>query len=85
MVNITIHDNGAAFMICADGLIVHSCNSLGNVWRHIVWMYRVASQKFTIGKEKIPVQKWMYKMYKQGYLDDKDTANMFKYKEYEDN
>lgn len=80
MTNITIYDNGAAYMICANGTIVHACNSLGNAWRHIIWMYRVASQKFTVGKEKIPVLEWIEKMYRAGYLDDKDTANMFKYK-----
>lgn len=79
MTNITIYDNGAAFMICADGTIVHACNSLGDAWRHIVWMYRVASQRFTVGESKTPVKEWIRQMYKQGYLDDKDTANMFKY------
>ena len=78
MTNITIYDNGAAFMICADGTIVIGFNSLGNAWRHIVWMYRVASQKFTVGKSKTPVLEWMKKMYDAGYLDDKDTANMFR-------
>lgn len=79
MNNITIYDNGAAFMICVNGTITHACNSLGDAWRHIIWMYRVASQKFTVGKDKIPVKDWMRNMYKAGYLDDNDTANMFKY------
>ena len=83
MTNITIYDNGAAYMICANGTIVHACNSLGDAWRHIVWMYMVASQKFTVGKDNVPVLNWMERMYKQGYLDDKDTRNYFKYKEIE--
>lgn len=78
MINVTIHDNGAAFMICADGTIVHACNSLGDAWRHIVWMYMVASQRFTVGKDKTPVVEWMRGMYKAGYLDDKDTMHLFK-------
>lgn len=80
MPNVTIHDNGAAYMIMVDGIIAHSENSLGNAWRHIIWMYRVASQRFTVGKDKIPVLEWIEKMYNAGYLDDKDTANMFKYR-----
>ena len=80
MTNITIHDNGAAFMICANGTMVHACNSLGNAWRHIIWMYMVASQKFTVGKSKTPVIEWIKKMYENGYLNDEDTHNIFKYK-----
>lgn len=78
MTNITIYDNGAAFMICANGTIITGFNSLGNAWRHIVWMYRVASQKFTVGKSKTPVLEWIKNMYDAGYLNDKDTANMFR-------
>ena len=80
MPNVTIHDNGSAYMIMVDGIIAHYENSLGNAWRHIIWMYRVASQRFTVGKDKIPVLEWIEKMYNAGYLDDKDTANMFKYR-----
>lgn len=84
MNNITIYDNGAAYCICVNGTIVHTENSLGNAWRHIIWMYRVASQKFTVGKNRIPVLNWIKKMYDIGYLDDRDTHNMFKYNLNED-
>jgi len=80
MPNVTIHDNGAAYMIMVDGIIAHYETSLGNAWRHIIWMYRIASQRFTVGKDKIPVLEWIEKMYNAGYLNDKDTANMFKYR-----
>lgn len=69
MNNITIFDNGAAFMVQVNGTICHACNSLGDAWRHIVWMYRVASQQFTVGKNKIPVTEWIEKMQYLGYLD----------------
>ena len=69
MQNIIIHDNGSAYMIMCDGLIVTYKNSLGDAWRHIKWMYEVASQKFTVGKGKMPVREWIKKMMEQGYLD----------------
>lgn len=68
-VNVNIYDNGAAFMITANGLIVKACNSLCEAWRHIVWMYEVASQKFTVGKNRVPVVEWIELMKKIGYLD----------------
>jgi len=69
MANVRIYDNEAAFMIVVDGICVHACDSLGNAWRHIVWMYRVASQKFTVGEKCIPVVDWIDGMRKAGYLD----------------
>lgn len=69
MQNITIYDNGACFMIQVDGLQVKACSSLGGAWKHIEWMYRVASQKFTVGKKEIPVTDWVDGMQKAGYLD----------------
>lgn len=69
MANVKIHDNGAAFCIMVDGLCVHACNSLGDAWRHIVWMHQVASQKFTVGEKRIPVVDWIDGMRKAGYLD----------------
>lgn len=68
MANVKIHDNGAAFCIMVDGLIVHACNSLGDAWRHIEWMYRIASQKFTVGEKRVPVVEWISGMKKAGYL-----------------
>lgn len=67
--NVTIHDNGACFMIQVNGLQVKACSSLGEAWKHIVWMHRVASQQFTVGKEEIPVTDWIDRMKKAGYLD----------------
>ena len=56
-------------MITVDGLQVKPCSSLGDAWRYIVWMYRVASQNFTVGKNKVPVLDWIEGMKKAGYLD----------------
>ena len=69
LANVTIYDNGAAFMVCVNGLITSAHNSLGGAWRHIEWMYSVASQKFTVGDKKIPVTEWIEGMRKAGYLD----------------
>ena len=67
--NITIHDNGSGFCVDVDGLTVLVASSLGNAWRHIKWMYEVASQKFTVGKEQMPVTDWICRMRVAGYLD----------------
>ncbi len=69
MPNVTVYDNGAAFCVCVDGLIVVAKSSLGDAWRHIKWMYEVASQKFTVGPKKTPVRDWIAGMMKQGYMD----------------
>lgn len=69
MANITIADNGAAYLILTDGLITSAHRSLGDAWRHIEWMYAVASQKFTVGPAKRPVKNWIDGMQKAGYLD----------------
>lgn len=69
MPNVTIYDNGAAFCICVNGLIATTKNSLGGAWNHIKWMYEVASQEFTVGKDKTPVKEWIRKMMEIGYLE----------------
>lgn len=69
--NITVYDNGAAYMVEVDGLIVKACSSLGDAWRHIQWMYEVASQEFTVGQKRVPVRQWLVGMMKAGYLDEK--------------
>lgn len=69
MNNVTIYDNGAAFMVCVNGLMVKACSSLGNAWRHIEWMYKIAQQKFTVGKSKTPVKEWLDGMQRAGYID----------------
>jgi hypothetical protein len=48
--NVKINDNGAAFMIEVNGLITSHHSTLGGAWRHIEWMYRIASQQFTVGE-----------------------------------
>lgn len=69
MQNITIYDNGSGYAIMVDGLIIKVESSLGNAWRHIKWMYEVASQQFTVGKNKIPVKEWIDGATKLGFLD----------------
>lgn len=69
--NITVYDNGAAYMVEVDGLIVKACSSLGDAWRHIQWMFEVASQEFTVGQKRVPVRQWLVGMMKAGYLDEK--------------
>lgn len=69
MSNVRIRDNGAAFLVCVDGLITSAHNSLGGAWRHIEWMYAVASQRFTVGEKEEPVKEWLQGMHRAGYLD----------------
>lgn len=68
MHNVRIHDNGAAFMIMVDGLIVTGFNSLGGAWKHIEWMWAVAQQDFTVGSDEIHVKRWIDHMKKQGFM-----------------
>lgn len=68
LLNVTIVDNGAAFLVLADGLIVGCFDSLGGAWRHIEWMYCVASHRFTVGKKRVPVLSWLKGMYAAGML-----------------
>lgn len=72
--NVNVYDNGAAFMVTVDGIITHACNSLGGAWRHIQWMYEVASQDFTVGSKGTPVRDWLDGMMKAGYIDNKNYA-----------
>lgn len=69
MMNVTIQDNGSAYVVSVNGMITSAHNSLGNAWRHIVWMHRVATQNFTVGKNETPVKDWIAGMHKAGYLD----------------
>ena len=66
--NVTVHDNGSGLCIDVNGLTVLVASSLGNAWRHIKWMYEVASQKFTVGPSRVPVVEWIARMKKLGYL-----------------
>lgn len=74
MSSVTIYDNGAAFCVCVDGLITSAHNTLGGAWRHIEWMYAVASQRFTVGGKREPVKDWIAGMHKAGYLDGPNWA-----------
>ncbi len=74
MANVRIYDNGAAFCVMVDGLITSAHNSLGGAWRHIEWMYAVASQRFTVGEKETPVKEWINGMHKAGYLDGTNWA-----------
>ena len=69
MMNVRVHDNGAAFMILVNGLTVKACSSLGDAWRHIKWMHDVASQQFTVGTKEVAVEDWIEGMKKAGYID----------------
>ncbi len=74
MSNVRIQDNGAAFLVCVDGLITSAHNSRGGAWRHIEWMYAVASQRFTVGEKETPVRQWLQGMHTAGYLDGPNWA-----------
>ena len=67
--NVNIKDNGAAYCITVDGLIVHFEATLQKAWEHIHWMYLIASQDFTVGDRKVPVREWVEGMRKAGYLE----------------
>lgn len=57
--NVTIYDNGAGFGVMVDNLMVAHFRALGDAWRHIEWMYKVAQQEFTVSDKKTPVKQWV--------------------------
>lgn len=73
--NVSIEDNGAGFLIViigsgtGDRLVVKAFSTLGESWRHIMWMYQIESQEFTVGKKEVPVTEWINGMKQAGYLD----------------
>lgn len=69
LINVTIYDNGAAFCVCANGLITSAHNTLGGAWEHIEWMHAVAGQNFTVGQNKIPVTEWLDGAYRMGFIE----------------
>ena len=69
MQNIDIYDNGAAYMLLIDGMIVSHFSTLADAWAHIKWMHDVATQSFTVGKKQIPVNEWVAGMSAAGYID----------------
>lgn len=70
MANVRVHDNGAAYMVTVDGLIVSAHNSLGAAWERIAWMYAVASQEFTVGAKEVPAKEWREAGIRSGYLPE---------------
>jgi hypothetical protein len=69
MGNVRITDNGSAYMISVNGLIVTYKSTLGDAWRHIVWMHQVASQEFTVGENQLPVKEWIEHMKAVGFIE----------------
>ena len=69
MNNITIFDNGAAYLIRVNGLTVAYFSTLGEAWEHIRWMYRIETQEFTVGQNKIEVKEWINMMIKLGFME----------------
>lgn len=67
--NVRIGDNGSAYVVSVNGLITSAHYSLGNAWRRIEWMHKVANQNFTVGPNEIHVTKWLEAMYKNGCLE----------------
>lgn len=70
MMKVKVYDNGAAYCVTVNELIVSAHNSLGGAWNHIAWMYRVASQEFVVGDKEIPVKDWIEAGIENGYLDE---------------
>lgn len=73
--NVRIDDNGAVFLIVVENenlqrFVVCAFQSLGDAWRHIVWLYRIESQEFTVGEKHIPVQQWIKSMTENGFLNE---------------
>lgn len=73
--NVSIEDNGAAFLVVinkdtCDRLVVAGFSILAEAWAHIVWMYRIEQQEFTVGKKDIPVIDWIAGMKRAGYIEE---------------
>lgn len=72
--NVAIEDNGAAFEIVINAgseqrFVVAAFNTLGAAWEHIVWMYKIEQQLFTVGKKRVVVTEWIAGMRKAGYIE----------------
>ena len=70
MRKVKVIDNGSAFCVTVDGMIVSAHNSLGGAWNHIAWMHRVANQRFVIGDKEVPVKDWLEAGIRNGFLED---------------
>ena len=78
--NVSIEDNDAAFLVVInkgtyERLVVASFSILAEAWAHIVWMYRIEQQEFTVGKKGIPVIDWIDGMKKAGYIEEQGYDN----------
>ena len=69
MTKVKVYDNGAAFCVTVNGIIVDAFSTLGAAWNRIAWMYRIASQEFVVGDKEIPVKEWLEAGIKNGFLD----------------
>lgn len=72
--NVTVEDNGAAFEIVINAgseqrFVVAAFNTLGAAWEHIVWMYKIEQQLFTVGKKRVVVTEWISGMRQAGYIE----------------
>lgn len=67
---VSVYDNGAAFCVTVNGLIVEAFNTLGAAWNHIAWMYVVARQDFVVGDKEIPAEEWRENGIKYGWLPE---------------
>ena len=72
--NVSIEDNGASFLVVInkgtdERFVVNAFSTLGGAWNHIIWLYRIESQEFTVGEKEVPVTEWIAGMKKAGYID----------------
>ena len=73
--NVRIEDNGGGFLIVVRDealhvrLVVAAFQTLNDAWRHIVWMYQIESQSFTVSKKEVPIKDWIDGMKMCGYID----------------
>ena len=73
--NVSIDDNGTAFLVVinnntSERLVVAAFSTLAAAWAHIVWMYRIEQQEFTVGKKDVLVVDWIAGMKKAGYIEE---------------
>ena len=67
---VRVCDNGTAFCVTVNGIIVDAFNTLGAAWNRIAWMYRVAQQDFVVGDNEIPAKEWLEIGIKNHFLDE---------------
>lgn len=72
--NVTVEDNGAAFEVVINAgteqrFVIATFSTLGGAWAHIVWMYTIEQQLFTVGKKRVIVTQWITGMRQAGYIE----------------